>query len=167
VQVELEPEMEAFLHSGCALIVGLTSERGEPFATRGWGATVLHAAGGDAPSESLQLRVLVDAAEELAVDLMGSGCAVALTAADVITLRSVQFKGRATGRAAATPADRDRADAYCDQFFADIASADLTPTELLERMRPTEVVACTVEIDEMFDQTPGPGAGGCLQGGRP
>jgi hypothetical protein len=146
VQVELEPEMEAFLHSGCALIVGLTSERGEPFATRGWGATVLHTAGGDAPSESLQLRVL---------------------AADVITLRSVQFKGRATGRAAATPADRDRADAYCDQFFADIASADLTPTELLERMRPTEVVACTVEIDEMFDQTPGPGAGGCLQGGRP
>ncbi len=78
--MELEPEMEVFLHGGCTLIVGLTFERGEPFATRGWGATVLHTAGGDAPADSLGLRLLVDAAEELAVDLLGSGCAVALTA---------------------------------------------------------------------------------------
>ncbi len=37
---------------------------------------------------------------------------------------------------------------------------------LTERLRPAAYVACTVEIDEAYDQTPGPGAGARLGGAR-
>jgi hypothetical protein len=165
VKVEIEPEMEAFLHSGCALVVGLASITGEPYAARGWGVTVLDGAGDDAAP--LRLRLLLDSTEEAAAELIGPGCEVALTATDVRTVRSVQFKGRATGLVDVTEADQDRADAYCDDFFADVVTVDNTPRELVERMRPTRVMACTVELHELFDQTPGPGAGSCLRSGTP
>ena len=34
-------------------------------------------------------------------------------------------------------------------------------------MVPGDFVACTVVIDELYDQTPGPGAGAALFGGSP
>ena len=34
----LEPEMEQFLHSGCALIIGLVATDGEPYASADGGS---------------------------------------------------------------------------------------------------------------------------------
>jgi hypothetical protein len=47
-----------------------------------------------------------------------------------------------------------------DGFFGDIRATDGTSATLLERFVPSGVVACTIEVHERFDQTPGPGAGG-------
>lgn len=158
----LGPDTEAFLHTGCALIVGLVSPDNEPHATRGWGLTVLHDQQDDAP---LRVRFLVDANNAVAVELLGSGCAVAVTAADVKTLRSLQMKGHALEVQPATDEDRAMWQHYSEQFFDDIEESDRTPRALLERFSPVDVVAGVAVIDELFDQTPGPGAGGRLRTG--
>jgi hypothetical protein len=44
-------------------------------------------------------------------------------------------------------------------FFQDIRDTDGSRPELLERFVPSGYVACTVDVLERFDQTPGPSAG--------
>jgi hypothetical protein len=59
--------------------------------------------------------------------------------------------------------DAERARRYSDAFFADIVVTDGTPLALLERMLPTGYVSCTVAVDALYDQTPGPEAGASLR----
>jgi hypothetical protein len=33
----------------------------------------------------------------------------------------------------------------------------------MDRLVPVDLLACTVEVDELYDQTPGPGAGARLE----
>lgn len=147
-----DPETVAFLESGCALIVGLVGGEGAPHATRGWGLTVLDRHDG-------RVRLLVDAADARARACIADTGAVAITAAHVPTLRSLQLKGRSAAVEPATGADRARARAYCDAFFTDIEGTDGTPRSLPERLVPRDFVAVAVAVAECFDQTPGPGAG--------
>jgi hypothetical protein len=143
-----------FLEGGCALIVGTVLPDGEPHARRGWGLTVLSA-------ETANGRLLLATEVTDPADL-ATGSAIAITAADVATLRSVQLKGRVLGTEAATDADRDRAGRFVDAFFNDIVETDGTPRAILDRLVPAEYSACLVQFDELYDQTPGPRAGGRL-----
>ena len=97
----LEPETAAFLETGCALIVGTVATDGEPLAARGWGLTVLD------PSR-VTVRLLLDVADITTIEHLAAGGAVAVTSADVRTLRSVQMKGRARGVEIATGEDAAR-----------------------------------------------------------
>ena len=153
-----EPETTAFLESGCALIIGTVSPSGEPHAARGWGLSVL-------PGDGRHVRLLLDAADEVNVENLRRGGAIAITAANVPTLRATQLKGRAGPTEAATDADNDRAAQFCDDFFGDITRTDGTARDLLERLRPAQLVACVVAVDEVYDQTPGPGAGAAMAAG--
>lgn len=148
-----DTEITAFLESGCALIVGTVAADGEPHVGRGWGLDVI--ASGDTP----RLRLLLDADDTSSIEHAAEGGAIAVTATSVRTLRSVQLKGRSLGLEVAGPGDDDRAQRYIDQFFADVTDTDGTDAALLERFVPSGYVACTVEVRERFDQTPGPGAG--------
>jgi hypothetical protein len=149
-----------FLESGCALIVGTVSADGEPHANRGWGLTVL-------PGDGNHVRLLLDADDQRALADLARAGAIAITGADVRTLRSVQLKGRFVGSEAADENDRERARRFCDGFFGDVVVTDGTPRELLERLVPDDYVACTIAVDEVYDQTPGPGAGAPLAQGVP
>jgi hypothetical protein len=91
--------------------------------------------------------------------------AIALTAGDPRTLHAVQLKGRVGEAEPATDVDRAAVVRYCDGFFTAVQEADGTDRGLLERMVPRDFVACTVLVDEVYDQTPGPGAGAALTGG--
>jgi hypothetical protein len=147
-----------FLESGCALIVGTVNADGEPHANRGWGLTVL-------PGDGDHIRLLLDADDPRALaDLTAAG-AIAITGADVRTLQSVQLKGRFVGSEPADDDDRARVRRFCDGFFGDVVAVDGTPRELLERLVPDDYVACTIAIGEVYDQTPGPGAGAPLAQG--
>ena len=83
------------------------------------------------------------------------------------TLHSRQLKGRAEAIGPATGADRARAARYCAAFFADIEATDGQPRELLDQIVPAAYVACTVTVEALFDQTPGPGAGAAVGAGAP
>jgi len=117
-----DPETTAFLETGCALLVATVLPDGEPFATRGWGLTVVDADRGE-------VRLLLDSQDTETIARLREGGRVACTATSVIDLRSVQLKGRGRGVGVATAADRERATAYTDAFFADVEA----PTATSER----------------------------------
>jgi hypothetical protein len=141
---------------GCALIVGTIGPDGAPHAARAWGLTLT-------ARTTSPVRLLLDASDDATLANLrrdgDHGGRIAITVADVRTLRSFQLKGRVAALDPATEADREKADRYCDDFFTDIEVTDGTPRVLTERLRPARYVACTVEVEEAFDQTPGPHAG--------
>lgn len=149
----LAPEIVGFLEGGCALIVAAVDAGGEPYATRGWGLRVT----GDA-----EVRLLLPAEDERAVEFLQQTAAIAITGGDVVTLRSVQCKGSVTAVEPATADDLTVVDAYREAFFHDLEETDGTPRSLLDRLLPIAYTACSVTIDSVFDQTPGPAAGSVL-----
>ena len=152
----LSAELAAFFEGDCSLIVGTVGPDGAPHAGRAWGIEVLDADTG-------RLRLLLDAADGTTLaNLAGAAPAIACTGADVRTLHSRQLKGRAEAIEAATGGDRARAARYCDAFSADIDATDGHPRELLDQIVPASYVACTVTVEALYDQTPGPGAGAAV-----
>ncbi|UDY34642.1 hypothetical protein [Dermatobacter hominis] len=145
------------LMEGGALIVGLTLEDGAPYATRGWGLRVEDP---DPDRECLAVvHLLLPADDATGIEGVAPGRAVAVTAADVMTLVSAQFKGRSLGTAPATEDDLALSERYFAGFSEAVTRSDGQPRELLARLVPHELVRCTVEVHEAYDQTPGPGAG--------
>jgi hypothetical protein len=155
----LDDATAAFLGTGCALLVGTALPDGEPVAARGFGCTTVEVG----PGRAL-LRVLLAADDPRGFEHACVGDRVAVTATSVVTLRSVQLKGRLRGIEAPTAADDAKAVAYLEAFFVDITCTDGTPRALLQRMVPAAYVAWLVEAQELFDQTPGPSAGAALSG---
>lgn len=147
-----DSETVAFLQSGCALIVGTVGNDGEPYAARAWGATILS-------EDDRTLRLVLDADDPVSLAHLAGGGAVAITATDVRTLRSMQLKGRCVAIDPATEGDLLKAEQYRSDFFRDIVETDHTDPALPPRLTPSGYVACVVVIDELFDQTPGPTAG--------
>lgn len=139
---------------GSALIVATVAEDGAPLAARGWGMDW------DGPRSA---RLLLDADDAATVAHAGAGGRIAVTAADVRTLRSVQVKGHCHGVEPATADDRGRARRFCDELYGDISRTDGTPLSVLERFTPADFVVCRLEVDQSFDQTPGPGAGAAVE----
>jgi hypothetical protein len=148
----LDAATAEFLEGGCALIVGAVAPDGEPHASRGWGLTVLS-------DDPLVCRLLLPADDAPGLAHLAADAPIAITAADVPTLRSLQLKGRSLRVEPADDEDAERADRYVTAFFGDIITVDRLPADRLERLRPPGYAACVVVIDEVYDQTPGPGAG--------
>jgi hypothetical protein len=157
----LSGDVRTLLEGGSSLIVGTVDGHGMPFAGRAWGIDVLD------PSDRPRLRVLLDADDAGTQDHAAPGRGIAITAADVRTLVSVQVKGRVVGlEPAPTGDDRTRHTEYVSSFFTAISESDGTDRALLDRFAPLDVVPCIVDVEEVYDQTPGPAAGAALGGGR-
>jgi hypothetical protein len=151
----LAPETVTFLEGGRALIVGTVDADGAPHASRAFGITFV---GSDPP----EARLVLDAGDTVALAHLASTGAIAVTGGDVRTLQSIQFKGRAVAIDPATEADREQARVQTDEFFAAVHETDHTPFEHLETLRPRDYAVCTVRVVEVYDQTPGPGAGSSM-----
>jgi hypothetical protein len=152
-------ETAAFLEGGCAIIVGSVAADGEPRANRGWGITVLP----DACDEALSVRLLLGTNDLTLRENLEATGRIAITAGDVATLRSTQLKGRVVAIEDGSSEDRERATGYVKAFADDVVAVDRTPRELIVRMAPSEFFAVTVAVHELYDQTPGPGAGARLE----
>ena len=148
----LERETIAFLESGCGVVVGTVGADGAPHASRGWGITVVS-------TDPTEVRLLLDADDTVAAYYLAATGNVAVTAGDIHTLQAIQFKGQASPVEPATPDEHVRAERYADEFFDNINDVDGTPLDLLNGLRVENYVACTVAVEELYDQTPGPAAG--------
>jgi hypothetical protein len=155
-------ETVAFLEGGCALIVGTVAADGEPRANRGWGITVLSGSDADDVAD-VAIRLVLDAGDPVLRQNLETTGRIAVTAGNVQTLHSTQLKGRAVAIGAATDADRARATRYIETFADDVVAVDRTPRELIVRMAPSEFFAIEIAVSELYDQTPGPGAGARLE----
>ena len=150
----MEAAIVELMESPCSLIVGTVDADGLPDATRGWGVLVLD--GG------AQIRLLLAANAAVTLRNLRSTGRIALTATNFRTFDSVQVKGIALAVEEATDADRARFEKFCADCVRTLHEIDDTPEALIGRFMPSGVVACIMTADELFDQTPGPGAGKCL-----
>jgi hypothetical protein len=139
---------------GNSLVVGTVAADGEPRAIRAWAARVVD-------ERTRRVRVVMGADDEVSVDNLRNG-RLALTGADVRTLRSVQLKGRVVRTEPATDADVQLVAEHSSAFFRAVHETDGIALELLDRLLPAAIVAVEFEVDEMFDQSPGPDAGAAV-----
>lgn len=156
----------AFLHGGCALIIGTVDAGGQPHAGRGWGLDLLPAEDPRTPAGHVAAHLVIDADDTVTIENLAAGSAVAITATSVRTLYSLQMKGETIDVGIATPADEARATRYCDEFVRDIVETDHSDPTVARRMTPAGYATCSFTIDEVYDQTPGPKAGTALGGPR-
>jgi hypothetical protein len=154
----LSRETASLLEGGYALIVGTADAARVPHASRSWGITVLS-------RDPAEIRLLIDAEDAVAIANLEPAARIAITGGNVKTLRSIQLKGTVLAIEPGTDEDRARAERYADAFFGEVGNVDGTPRELLQRLMARDFVACTVHIVELYDQTPGPGAGASMPTG--
>ncbi|MGE0879288.1 MAG: hypothetical protein AB7L13_09045 [Acidimicrobiia bacterium] len=147
-------EFQAMTNAGAALIVATAGTDGTPRAARAWSVTLVDAVAN-------RLRVAVAADDPVVVENLRTG-RIALTAADVRTLRSVQVKGRPLSIEEPSPADVAVTEKQSELLLAAIHETDGNPLDLLRRMLPHRVVMVEFAVDDRFDQTPGPCAGAPL-----
>ena len=148
----IESDAAELLESPCAMIVGTVAADGLPDATRGWGLVV---------EDPCRVRFLLAAnAEQAFANLEATGV-LALTVTHFATLVSYQLKGRAHVEPA-TAEDRIRFERFCEGCKAALLEVEGSPPELTQRLVPSGVVACVMEVEQVFDQTPGPEAGALL-----
>jgi hypothetical protein len=138
---------------GTSLVVGTVDAGGAPRATRAWAAS---------PVGHDRVRVLVSADDPVVVDSLQHGGAIAVTGADVRSLRAVQLKGTLDLVEPPTAHDLAALEAHVELFFDEVHATDGNPIELLRRLLPHRVVAVELVVDEVFDQSPGPAAGAAL-----
>jgi hypothetical protein len=148
----LDDRQRAFFESGCGLLIGLADGERRPYAQRGWGARI-------DPEVPNVMRVMLPGNDDHLRSLLAPGARVAVTGADVRTLQGLQVKGTVLRLDGLGPADEARVIRYRELFFGAIVEVDGNAREQLDRIRPDRFVACEIEIDAVFDQTPGPGAG--------
>ena len=109
-----------------------------------------------------RVRLLVDSDDPGLLENLTETGRVAVTGADVLTLRSAQMKGTVTSLGPVSNADRATSAAYCEEFFSAVDAVDSVPRHLIERLVPVDLTAVEFDVDECFDQTPGPTAGSAL-----
>lgn len=156
----LTEEAVELLEHGSALIVGLVKPDGTPLATRGWGLRI--------SADGRTARVLVATRDLTLAEVPGRpGSHLTVTGASVATLRSAQIKGPLTAVSQTIQDDAECLLEYCGRLFADVSEVDGIPAYLVERLVPDEVLACEFDVEEVFDQTPGPDAGAPVTTGAP
>jgi hypothetical protein len=142
---------ERLLGTGSTLSVGTVDRDQNPTACRGWGAHVV---------DGRRVRVLIAGDVESSFADIGAGQPVAVTITDVHTLESIQLKGRAyKGPEPIGEADETGHREYRDRVFAAIHDVDGAEPALLARMLPRTLVAFEMDVEDAYDQTPGPEAG--------
>jgi len=150
-------ELTTMIESGAGLVIGTAAADGTPRGVRAWGAWIVD-------PEEQRLRVVFTGDDQTLVDNL-EGRKVAVTAADVRTVRSVQLKGRVVSVEQPTPADIEITERQTTSFFEGVNATDGNPIELLDVMRPCTHLVIEMIVDEQYDQTPGPTAGTALQSG--
>src|SRR3954468_23425539 len=150
-------DLAKFLDAGVAMLGATADASRTPEAFRVWGASI---------TADGRLRALVSSDAARTLDTVGPGSRISLLFTDISTFQSVQVKGTAVG--GAQPAGTS--DVVClrryDQRFATALSGIGHPPTLAERLRPTAVFAVSVDIEDLYDQTPGPRAGAPLERDR-
>ena len=157
--MRIGPEAAARFEGASALIAAGVGPDGAPVATRAWGAVV--------EDDGAALRVYLDADDVEATSRLVPGALAAVTGGDVKTLASAQAKGRVRTVDELTALDVATRERASHMFVEAVHETDGSPRVLIESMVPERFVALTLDVDEVYDQTPGPQAGSSITTGSP
>ena len=146
----IDAELKAFLEPDRVVSVGTCSEDLTPSGVRGWGPTV-------AEDGSVLLFIDRPSATDAIANLRDNG-RIAATFVSVSDLRSVQLKGRCVEVGDPRPEDWPTIEQHRLAFTEAVALLGY-PKHLMRNLWSTQVVKVRFIVEEIFDQTPGPGAG--------
>jgi len=159
VPAGLSGEIQEFALGGVVVVIGTRDSACVGEIARAWGVRVMP--GG----EAIELCVFAQA-NRRTLDNLADNHRIAVTLMSPSTYRSVQLKGRAVVTTA-SHRDLQRVEAHFDAFLQELASAGLSNPLMRrlvdsERETPPELAKIRIEIEQIFDQTPGPTAGARL-----
>jgi hypothetical protein len=145
----IRDEWRTWLEDGRVLLVASRNLDGTPECLRGIGLRI------ESPA---QLRLLFngETAAQL-VENVKRGSWVAVTASDPLTYQSLQFKGPAA-LTAVTAEDIAHVGRWRERFIAQVAPM-LGASQPYRKLRTQAEVCVRLEVAEVYDQTPGRGAG--------
>jgi hypothetical protein len=145
-----------YLDSGVSMVGASADEQLVPEVFRMWGASL--DAGG-------VLRAVISSDARQTFEHARKGSLLCMTFADVLNLRSIQVKGRCIRDAEHPgPADLALMERYEAVLYPKAAPDGGPPAALLNAIRPRSVFAVSIEVEEAYEQTPGPAAGTTFEG---
>jgi hypothetical protein len=151
-------ELARFLQGGVSVLVGTRDGRCVPEALRGAGARV--EAGGR------EMTVWFPAANGLrTVENLRATRRIAVCFSTFENHRSVQVKGEVIDVREGTPADRDLVEGYRARLAAEWGYLGVAP-RLVLRLDVWPCFTVQFRVEQVFSQTPGPGAGAPLGAAR-
>jgi hypothetical protein len=154
----ISDDLATFLESGVSILLGTRGPRLVPAAARGVGLRV------EPGGEEVTVFLPAATAGATLANLRDAG-RLAVCVSRARDHRSVQLKGRVVAVAEAGHAERTVVDRYRCALSAHWAEIGIPP-RLTLRMAHWPCHAVRVRVEALFEQTPGPGAGAPLGGGR-
>ncbi len=141
------------MHSGVAAGVGTRDAELRPSFTRGWGPEV------SADGSTLALCVIAPSGSPTRANLEDNG-AIAVGFSPPTIARALQIKGTTVSVGAPSPEDLERAQRHLRKFSVEAEQIGI-PERVSRRIFgvPADFASVTLLIEEVFDQTPGAGAG--------
>ena len=153
--VPFDESLRDLLGCGVATVLGTRDADLVPEVTRGWGVHVLP------DSATLEVCVGLPSGARTLRNIADNGL-IAVTCVRPSDYRQVQLKGRVAATAAPTPGDRERVRRHREAFREQVAQVGIA-RELCDGFwshdDPEAMVKLSVEVEDGFDQTPGPDAG--------
>jgi hypothetical protein len=146
----ITPDIAAFLEGPTSIMVASHDEHLMPALTR---ALRITCQAGD--------RITVDlptATSQVVLQQLAQDGRIAIVAELTSTHRTLQMKGRTIGIAPTPEEQRPGVEAAAAAFFAVCEQLGL-PRRLTDRVVCWPTTAITVQVEQVFEQSPGPGAG--------
>jgi hypothetical protein len=147
-------ELAAFLRSGLAITVATRDGELQPDGAWGWAVEVE-----DGGREIL--LYLYEAAAAAMLRNLERHPEIAAVLDQPTSHRACQVKGRFLSARPALPAERATVERQVEAFRRDLEAIGIPP-RLSADWKVWPAVALRVEVQEVFEQTPGPGTGGPL-----
>jgi general stress protein 26 len=147
---QIAPALKEFLESGVAIQVGTAGADGKPHAVTGWGARI---------NEDGTVSIFIEAKRaSRPLANLATNPKVAVIFGDPISYRSIQLKGQ--WRSTAPPSEEDQAWVvrHRDLFASSTALVGDNPNSI-RNLWMDEVMRIDFDVQQAFDQTPGPEAG--------
>jgi len=148
---KISPELGEFMESGLAIVVGT---RGEDLEPEGASALALRVE----PDRTRLTVFLYEEAARALLKNLATWPEIAVQADLPTSHRACQAKGRFLGSRHATEEERPLVARQLEGFVMDLGKIGV-PRRLTEGWNMWPCVALTMEVHELYEQTPGPGAG--------
>lgn len=136
------------------ILVGTCDRTLTPEITRGWGPTILP------DGHTIDLCVSLSSGAKT-LDNLGDNDELAVTFHQTVTYKTVQLKGRFLESGELTPQDWEAVERQ-KSILTEQAKVHGIPLHIGSRIFTADLVRIRFIVQQAFEQTPGPGAGGTL-----
>lgn len=153
--LEISDEIRAhILEDAGTILVGTRDATLTPEITRGWGPTILP------DGHTIDLCISLSAGAKTLENLRDHE-EVAVTFHQTVTYKTVQLKGRFLESGEPTPQDWESVERQ-KNILTEQAKVHGIPMSIGSRLFACDLIKLRFVVEQAFEQTPGPGAGGTL-----